>query len=86
MSAVDSAAETLALRLRDAAVEAWDLDRCALEARGFIAELRHRGWSANPDSDWRPRTHRPAADPGHVATVASEARAAIRANRDGDPT
>ena len=72
----------LTFRLRAARDEAWDDDRCQVEAEGFFAELRARGWQMNPDVDWRRLPPVSPASPETKAAALAEARAALRnANR-----
>jgi hypothetical protein len=66
----------LAYRFRKAVEDDWDTDRCDVEASAFLAELRQRGWSHNPDADHR--APRPTADPEVKARALAEARAALR--------
>lgn len=77
---VDLAARILARRMRDAVAHHWDSDRCEVEARAFLAELRNQGWSPHPDATWWPRRRR-RATPDHIAAMAAEAREAIRQAR-----
>jgi hypothetical protein len=76
-------------RLRTARDEAWDDDRCHIEATGFLGEMRARGWVLNPDVDWRRLPPVSTAHPEVRASALEQIRSAIRAARShytNDPT
>lgn len=78
----EQAIRALTHRLRAAAAESWDADRCEIEARSLFAEMRQRGWAYLAEAaSWHHRPRRRFADPAVIAARASEAREAIRANR-----
>jgi hypothetical protein len=74
----DEVARALAHRFRAARDDEWDNDRCDVEATGFLAEMRQRGWSLNPDVDWRRLPVVNTASPETKAAALAEARAALR--------
>lgn len=81
------ATRALAARLRKAAVNGHDEDRCQAEAEAFIGELTRRGWHYRPldaAPTWQQRAT--PADPEAVERAAAEARRAIRERRGLDDT
>ena len=75
------AVRALAHRFRTAVTDAWDDDRCEVEAAAFIAELRQRGWSLNVDVDWRRLPPVSTATPEVRAQAMTEIREALRGAR-----
>jgi hypothetical protein len=83
-AAAEQAASALAARLHRAVAEDWDTDRCTVEARSYVAEMRNRGWVWEPAaSGWNHRPRKPIADPDVIASSIQEMRQAVREAQTG---
>jgi hypothetical protein len=78
-AAAEQAVAALAARLRRAVDETWDTDRCTVEARSYLAEMRNRGWVWEPAAaGWKHRPRKPIAAPDVIASSIQEMRQAVR--------